>query len=182
MKLATKRLILRPFTSSDVDNVHSYSKKETVTRFMEWGPNTHAQSENFVYFVLNQDRSLPKKEYNFIVQLKDGTVIGACSIKIREDFNSGELGWIYNDIYWNQGYGTEVCRALMAFAFNTLKLPKIYARADEENIGSYRIMEKVGMRFVMRSTKETKKLGKKDNRIYELTALEFKLNNHKTFI
>lgn len=182
MKLATKRLILRPFTFADVDGVHAYSKKPSVTHFMVWGPNTLDDTKAFVRLVIKKGEEKPRYNYDFLVTLKDGTIIGACGIYFTDLSKAPSLGWVYDDTYWNQGYGTEAARALLAFAFNTLRLPKIRVMCIKENIGSKRIMEKVGLRFVGENYKEYPKLGKQVELVYELTALEYKLNNHKTFI
>lgn len=182
MRLATKRLVLRPFTLNDVDNVHRYSHKESVTKYMEWGPNTLAETEKFVKNVVYKSRVEPRYDYDFIVTLKDGTVIGACSINFKELSLPPSLGWVYDEPYWNNGYGTEVGRALLLYAFNTLKVRQVFATCDSENKGSSRIMEKIGMRFVKEIPQELNKLGKRLTKYYEVTALEYRLNNHKTFI
>lgn len=182
MKLATKRLILRPFTLNDVDNVDRYSKKEAVTTFMLWGPNTYEQSEQFVKHVVYQSRQKPLLEHHFMVQLKDGPVIGACSLTFKSLDEAPALGWVFDDIYWNQGYGTETAKALLNYSFNKLQVRKVYATCIDENIGSARVMEKNGMRYVKTISKEYTKLGKVMERIYEITALEYRLNNHKTII
>lgn len=182
MKIASKRLILRPFTLNDVDNVDRYSKKESVTTFMVWGPNTFEQTENFVKHVVYQSRLKPQLEHHFMVQLKEGPVIGACSITFDKLSEPPALGWVFDDQYWNQGYGTETAKALLSYAFNTLKVRQVYATCQEENIGSARVMEKNAMRYVKTISKEYPKLGKVMVRVYEITALEYRLNNHKTFI
>ncbi|MFA5486004.1 MAG: GNAT family N-acetyltransferase [Bacilli bacterium] len=182
MKIATKRLILRPFTLNDVDAVYQYAKKPSVTRFMFWGPSTHEESKTFVENVVLQNDNPARLNHDFLVTLKDGTVIGACSLIFKDFNNPPSLGWVYDDLYWNNGYGTEVGKALLAYAFKTLNLKKVYATCHKENIGSARIMEKIGMRFVKEESLEHKKIGAYIQYVYELTALEYTLNNHKTYI
>ncbi|OQC50081.1 MAG: Acetyltransferase (GNAT) family protein [Tenericutes bacterium ADurb.Bin024] len=182
MKLATKRLILRPFTLDDVDAVQNYSSKESVTRYMMWGPNKYEDSKRFVTLVVTRNNETPRDVYDFIVTLKDGTVIGACGIYFDEYPKPPTLGWVFDDCYWNQGYGTEAAAALLAFAFNTLKVKSVLATCDAENVGSARVMEKIGMRYVETRPEELPKLGKRLTSVYEITALEYKLNKSKVFI
>lgn len=181
MKLATKRLILRPFTSDDFTNIHNYSSKKSVTKYMEWGPNTQEETLNFLNSVLahnNEDGST----YDFMVTLKEtGTVIGACGVYFKDN-EAPFLGWVYDDVYWNKGYGTEVGRALLSFVFNKLNVPRIEATCHASNIGSKRIMEKIGMRYAGERSEHNKKLGNHTVLLFELTSLEYKLNNHRTFI
>ncbi|MDY0214716.1 MAG: GNAT family N-acetyltransferase [Bacilli bacterium] len=182
MKIATKRLLLRPFSLDDIDDVHAYSSNLNVTKYMEWGPNTYEDTKTFVKSVVRNHHNPARLNHDFIVSLKDGKVIGACSLNFQELDKAPSLGWVYHEDFWGQGYGTEVGYALLSYAFKTLKLRKVYATCDKENIGSKRIMEKIGMRFVEEKECSSKKMGSRIELRYELTALEYNLNNHKTFI
>lgn len=182
MKLATKRLVLRPFTVKDIPEVHVYSSKTSVTKYMTWGPNTQKDSASFVHDVILKGKENPRYNYDFIVTLKDGIVIGACGIYFTALDKAPSLGWIFDEPYWQQGYGTEVAAALLSFAFKRLKVKSVRATADSENIASYKIMERIGMRFAGETPKEYQKIGKRIERKYELSALEYRLLNHKTFI
>lgn len=63
----------------------------------------------------------------------------------------GEIGWIISKKYWGKGYVTEAAKAIIEFAKNDLKLKKIIAHCDSENVASYKVMEKLGMSYVGRS-------------------------------
>jgi GNAT superfamily N-acetyltransferase len=47
---------------------------------------------------------------------------------------------------WGRGYATEAAAALLAFGFDEAGLHKISATCDPENIGSSRVLQKIGMR------------------------------------
>ncbi len=49
--------------------------------------------------------------------------------------------------YWGQGYMTEAVRAVLAFGFRKMALNRIEALCEPENIGSVRVLEKVGMQL-----------------------------------
>jgi len=57
-----------------------------------------------------------------------------------------EIGWTVHRNYWQQGYGTEIGMTMLKFGFDTLNLRRIIAGCNARNRGSYRIMEKIGMR------------------------------------
>ena len=57
-----------------------------------------------------------------------------------------ELGYVVRKKYWNQGYGSEISRALIQFGFEN-GLQKIIAVTRKENIGSSILLEKVGFQF-----------------------------------
>ena len=88
----------------------------------------------------------PGKNYHYAAVLKDTNIlVGACNISLRSEYYA-EIGWILHRNYWKQGYGTEMGKALLKFGFEELNLHRIIACCDTENYGSFRVMEKIGMR------------------------------------
>ena len=63
------------------------------------------------------------------------------------EFNEIDLGYRFLPEYWGSGIATEASRAILNYAFDSLKLRKIVAIAIKENKASIRVMEKVGMEF-----------------------------------
>jgi RimJ/RimL family protein N-acetyltransferase len=71
-------------------------------------------------------------------------LVGGCNIALSSD--EAEIGWIMHRDFWGNGYGTEMGKEMLRFGFDELSLRRIIAHCDAENIGSYRVMEKIGMR------------------------------------
>ncbi|HZJ89739.1 MAG TPA: GNAT family N-acetyltransferase [Bacilli bacterium] len=182
MLLATKRLILRPIKLDDVTAIQKYAEKPNVVRFMEWGPNTIEQTKSFINLVVQKNKETPRLSFDFLAtRKKTKEVIGACGIYFKDEKEPPTLGWVFDDTYWNEGYGTEVAARLLAFGFLTLNVPVIHAEAIYDNKASWKIMEKLGMRQV-----DTYKKSVKNKEyvfvMYELTKLEYTLLNHKTYL
>ena len=59
---------------------------------------------------------------------------------------SVELGYWLGKQYWGQGIATRAAKQLCDYAFSTLDINRICASALEANTGSWRVMEKLGMR------------------------------------
>jgi len=57
-----------------------------------------------------------------------------------------EIGWAISSVHQGRGYATEAARALMDFAFSTLRCHRMVATCQPENVASWRVMEKLGMR------------------------------------
>jgi [ribosomal protein S5]-alanine N-acetyltransferase len=95
-----------------------------------------------------------------IVEL-DHHVIGAVSIHLSEDLIEGEMGWISNNEHWGHGYITEAATALKEFAIIELKVKRIIAHCDSRNIGSMRVMEKIGLKkhSLTKNVRKDKKSG-----------------------
>lgn len=66
-------------------------------------------------------------------------------VSISKEHNHGELGFFISREYWNKGFATEACQALMEFGFIFLGLERIHGRCMAKNIGSKRVMEKSGL-------------------------------------
>jgi RimJ/RimL family protein N-acetyltransferase len=143
--LKTERLILRKYTEDDFEAVHSYGSCVENIIYMPFGPNTEEQTREFISRSIKGAEENPIANYQYAVVLKeDGALIGGCGINISGD--EAEIGWLVHRNYWKQGYGTEMGRELLRFGFEEMNLHRIIARCDVDNIGSYRIMEKIGMR------------------------------------
>jgi len=137
--LETKRLILRPLTLEDFIAVHSWAGNPANTRYMAWGPNTEEQTLEFLSSVKNgKDFAVVLKETN--------QVIGSCGIYPDDNNDTGEMGWILHMDHWKRGHGTEICGELIRYGFKNLMLRRIYAPCAAANYGSYRVMERNGMR------------------------------------
>ena len=62
-----------------------------------------------------------------------------------QKFKSGEIWYKLHPNYWGKGYATEALNRALDFGFDELKLHRIQAGCAVENIGSIRVLEKVGM-------------------------------------
>jgi RimJ/RimL family protein N-acetyltransferase len=62
------------------------------------------------------------------------------------DAQEADIGYEFAPAYWGQGYATEAAQAIMAFGFTELKVHRIWSWCIAENVGSARVMEKLGMR------------------------------------
>jgi ribosomal-protein-alanine N-acetyltransferase len=76
----------------------------------------------------------------------EGPVIGGLNLRFNFEHRSAELGYSVARNCWGKGIGTEAARAVIDAAFSTHgDLNRVCARADTANVGSQRVMEKVGM-------------------------------------
>lgn len=143
--IETEHLILRTFTHDDFTAVHSYASAPENTIYMVWGPNTAEQTQAFIDMAISKAEETPCTNFQFAAVSKDANaLIGACNLALSGD--EAEIGWILHRDYWKQGYGTEMGNAMLKFGFDELCLHRILAHCDAENIGSFRVMEKIGMR------------------------------------
>lgn len=146
--IRTARLLLREVRESDFDDIHDYARDTTVARFMDWGPNSHDQTVEFVGLKLAEQARWPRDEVTLAVEhLADARVIGSIRLAVNDRANrTGDFGYTFHSAYWRQGYATEAASALIDVGFETLGLHRIWAECDTQNVGSWSVMEKLGMR------------------------------------
>jgi ribosomal-protein-alanine N-acetyltransferase len=147
-QLETERLLLRKLTMGDVGDVYHYGAQPEVSAYCIW--ETHkspADAESFIRTaIIKYDNNEPSDWA--ICEKKDMRVIGALGyVQVWHEHMRCEVGYALSKHYWNKGYATEGLKAFIDYNFNIAMMHRIEARCIQENIGSYRVMEKAGMQF-----------------------------------
>ena len=137
--LTTERLLLRPLTAEDLGAAQAWAGNPDNTRYMAWGPNTAEQTSQWL------GQTKPGKDFAVVLR-EAGTLIGSCGIYPDAANDSAELGWILHKDHWMCGYGTELGGELIRYGFEDLGLRRLFAPVAAINYGSYRVMERNGMR------------------------------------
>lgn len=147
MQLTTARLVLREFAEGDVFAMHQLESDPEVVRYVSYGPSTEEECRQDLAFHIEHQTAQPRRFYHLAVcPSGKPRLIGWCGLKIIDSrFQEAELGYALQCQYWGQGYVTEAASALLAYGFTQLCLHRIFATCDPCNIGSVRVLEKVGM-------------------------------------
>jgi [ribosomal protein S5]-alanine N-acetyltransferase len=174
--LETKRLILREFRETDFNAIHSYASDPEVSKYEIWGPNSEVDTENYLESILSYHLNNPRKDFEIAVELKETSLlIGACSIHISDaKVREGYIGYCYNKQYWRNGYASEAAKAIIEFGFKSLNLHRIFATCDPNNIGSAKVLEKIGMKREGHLREHKVMRGKwRDSFLYSILEHEF---------
>ncbi|KAJ1384362.1 GNAT domain [Sesbania bispinosa] len=138
------QISLRPLQLSDLDDVMVWSTDEKVARFCSWEPSTSKDdSINFI-------ESIPTKFLWCKAICLNDRAIGCISLssyaahdKLRN--KSAELGYVLGSKYWGKGIVTHAVKQVVKAAFSELPhLERLEALVDVENVGSQRVLDKVG--------------------------------------
>lgn len=79
----------------------------------------------------------------------EAKVIGEIALNRREQDRLNErieIAYTLSRAYWNRGFTTEAARAVMDWCFRHYPVHRLYAWCDPRNTGSWRVMEKLGMK------------------------------------
>lgn len=141
MYIETERLVLKPLSDSDRDNmIEILTNNEIKKTYMLPDFETEEQAEKL--FLRLKEGSIAEKVYQVGIFL-DGEVIGYAN-EVERDGDKIELGYMIHPKHHNQGYGTEMLKAMIEEMF-ARGFTEVIAGAFEENSASMRVMEKSGM-------------------------------------
>lgn len=145
LPIQTARLWLRDFTAADLAAVHAYASDPEVTRYMFYGPREVAESQDYIARMLRSQREQPRMTWELaVIRQADHRLIGACDLTL-DDERQADLGYILARDVWGQGYAVEAAQAMLQRGFEDLGLERIYAVCDVDNVGSRRVLEKLGL-------------------------------------
>ncbi len=158
----TPRLTLRPLVMGDAKELLSLvaSSRGELGRYMSW-PRELFDLEHARRFVkIGRDGWTAERTVRLGVFERDtGELVGNAEldgVDLRR--SHAELGyWVRTDRA-RRGYATEAARAMVAYAFATLRVHKVKADVAVGNHGSARVLEKLG--FTLEGTlREERKVG-----------------------
>lgn len=145
--LTTQRLIIRPTIMEDASHMLELNSDPEVVRYTgDVSFSTLKEAQELISTrLIPQFRDL--KMGRFTVCLKDGTYLGWCGLKFFPETQEVDLGYRYMQKHWGQGYATESSLACLEYGFKTLNLKRIIGKAMPENVGSIKVLQKLGMTF-----------------------------------
>ena len=146
--LETGRLTLRKLNPGDAENVFEYASKPEVSEYLLWYPHISIEeSIDFIKFAESQFTSGISIIWG--IELKqENKIIGTIDLRNYQTVDKcGETGYGISSLYWNRGIMTEALSSVIKFGFKTLSLNRIEAHCENENTGSWHVMEKAGMKF-----------------------------------
>lgn len=145
MRIETERLLLRRITESDLDdwtlltfadpevmkyhNASSLAPEDRATRTLAW----HEQNWSRLGYggLLITDKT-------------DGGLLGDCYLGPADEADEIELGYSVGSQHWGRGIATEASKAMVRLGFERAGLERIAGFAMPANVGSWRVLEKVG--------------------------------------
>ncbi len=149
-RIETDRLIIRPPTLADAEQLHDIFSHADAMQYWSTLPHTDlSQTIAYIEGVI----ALPSEQGEDFVVEHNGIVIGKAGF-----WRFPEIGYIFHPDSWGKGIASEAVGALLEHGFGQCKLTKVIADVDPRNAGSIRMLEKLGFHETHRKT-ETIKIG-----------------------
>jgi RimJ/RimL family protein N-acetyltransferase len=147
LQLTTSRLVLRDFVPTDAAALHVIEGNPQVTRYTSYDPQTPEETIAQLAQRQAEQAARPRVVYDLAILLApDARMIGRCGFGVqRPEHREAMLWYVLDPSYWGRGYTVEATRAVVDFAFNVLKLHRLFADCDPRNHASCRVAQKLGM-------------------------------------
>ena len=146
--IETERLILREFNIHDYEAVFEFGSNKEVQRYT--GDKMIESLEGAKDIIKNiwyEDY----KKYGYgrwaVIYKPENKIIGFAGLKYLPEFNETDIGYRFLPEYWGKGLATEASKEIIKYGFEKLQLDKIIGIAVAENIGSCKVLERVGFKF-----------------------------------
>lgn len=144
--METPRLIIREMSIMDLDDLYSIYD-ENVTKYVENLYEDRKEEEEFTSAYI-------KNMYGYygyglwILQLKDGTIIGRAGLSNR--MVDGEIkleaGYLVGSSFQRNGYAFEAMSYIIEYAFDELESEEINCFIKEGNTPSIKLAERLGFK------------------------------------
>lgn len=152
----TERLILREIMLSDVEGMFELDSNPIVHKYLGNKPvKTIEEIEKVIQFIRKQYQERGIGRWAAIEKLT-GNFIGWSGIKLntgekeilngKQDFY--DIGYRFIPQYWGKGYATESALAALDYGFKVKQYETITGIALIENIGSNKVLRKIGLNHV----------------------------------
>jgi RimJ/RimL family protein N-acetyltransferase len=151
-RLETARLVIRTFRSGDADAWIAMFNDPEVARFLPPGPAPTLET----FETALGSRHAMEREIGYAVWAIEakatGEFLGQCGLRpaATMDPSAGseiDLAYHLARPAWGKGYATEAVIAVLAHGLGPVGLDRVMAVTMPENVGSWRVMEKAGMRY-----------------------------------
>jgi RimJ/RimL family protein N-acetyltransferase len=145
----TDRLVLRRSRPEDADATWHYRSDPEIADWLVRLPTSRAWYDEWSVS--------PEMFETQIVVERDGVVVGELHVDVKDGWAQAEvteraagseadIGWVLAPEHHGQGYGTEAVAALLGICFEQLGVRRVTAGCFTDNVPSWRLMERLGMR------------------------------------
>jgi ribosomal-protein-alanine N-acetyltransferase len=146
--LETERLVLRHLSVDDARFMLELMNEPSYIRFI--GDRKIRSIEGARVSITNGPiASYAKNGFGlYLVELKEtGEAIGICGLIKRDVLQDVDIGYAFLPKFWLKGYAIESAMAVKNYARDVLGLTRLIGITDPDNIGSIRVLERIGMEF-----------------------------------
>lgn len=146
--LETERLLLRALQSSDVREVFALRSDDNINKYIE-RPKAKTIDDAYAFIERIKTSVANKASLLWAIELKQTNAFAGSVLlwNINKEKNEIETGYELLPQYHGKGIMQEAIRAVMAYAFNSLKFDSVVAVAHKDNVPSLKLLQRNSFQF-----------------------------------
>ena len=137
--METERLLIRRFKPDDWQDLFEYLSQEAVVKYEPYEVFTEEASKQEVV------KRAGDNSFWAVCLKNSGKLIGNIYLSKR-DFDTWELGYVFNENYHRKGYATEAARALLNDVYRNHNARRVVAMCNPLNQSSWKLLERLKFR------------------------------------
>lgn len=148
--LRSPRLVLYPLTLDHLAATHALWTEPGVRRFL-WDDEI-VTAERAAHALRASEADFEARGFGLwgLYAAASPDLIGFCGLRLADVVPEPELLFGLSEAHWGQGLATEAARAVLAYAFDGLRLAAVGAATDAGHVRSAHVLGRLGMRLVRR--------------------------------
>lgn len=146
MKLETDRLVLRPFTQSDLAYILEYGTNPDFYRYLPIEQQTEETIRTFFKERMKGQTTAHSARTTWAVALKESDrIIGTIRLEILDPNESiADIGYAMDLKFGGQGYMLEAVKRALIFGFAEYNIKSVWAVIHPDNVKSQNLVVKTG--------------------------------------
>jgi [ribosomal protein S5]-alanine N-acetyltransferase len=174
------RISLTEINMDGLEDMHEYSSKKEFYKYLEYDNfKTIEETKNYLKKIIKRSKS-NNAHYWFIRLKNTDKVIGTFGLlNINYSRKSVEIGFGLSPYYWGNGYFKEALLGVLEYLFSELKLNRICAKTQLNNLSSIKSLKNSGFQTegIMREYYVSS-----DNKKYDATLLSILSTDYFKFL
>ncbi len=140
--LRTDRLLIRPWKSEDLKDAARLWGDTQVMSLLGSVLSPMAIAERLAREIASQEQH----GIQYWKVLAGESFVGCCGLKLTDvdGTNVVEMGFHLVPSCWGKGYATEAARAVLTYAFRSMRVSRVFAGHHPQNDASQTVLRKLG--------------------------------------
>ncbi|WKV11455.1 GNAT family N-acetyltransferase [Marivirga harenae] len=144
-KKPLKPINIRPITPEDAPLLFDLMTSEKwLAQIGDRGIKSVADARQYILDKMHPDLHRKGFVNHIVIDSETKAEIGTCSLHDRDGIDGVDIGYGILEQFEGKGYATAAAQKMVELALNTYGLNKVYAITNDENLGSSRVLEKLG--------------------------------------
>ena len=160
-QIVSERVHIRLLTEADLPQVYDLHRIDQVNEYLPYATWTQYQDARDWHDRMQGLREQQLAQQYAIELLPSRKFIGTCLVfDFDAKASSATIGYVLHPEFWGQGLMTEAAGVFVDALVTRLLLDRCYATVESNNVGSERVLTKLGFELIDQVTESESSLGR----------------------